>query len=153
MRTPPPGSRVLFKTSKAGAPAVHPWGKAAVRVWSEKKGKPSDTPVRAASRAVSKELYPEGKALARIRYFEVQRGLTPAVLPGVHLARSKAKIARPAKRSVRSPYAAAFAAKWRIRQLARLARTGTDADPARTDVRQGAEFAAFRVGTLRGRRR
>jgi photosystem II stability/assembly factor-like uncharacterized protein len=114
MRTPPPGSRVLFKTSKAGAPAVHPWGKAAVRVWSEKKGKPSDTPVRAASRAVSKELYPEGKALARIRYFEVQRGLTPAVLPGVHLARSKAKIARPAKRSVRSPYAAAFAAKSRM---------------------------------------
>ena len=116
MRTPPPGTRIQFKkTSKAATPTVHPWGKAAVRVWSEKKGRLRDTPVRAAARAESRELYPEGKALARIRYFEVQRALPPAILPGVHLAKSRAKGAKPAKRSARSSYAAAFVAKTRMR--------------------------------------
>ena len=116
MRTPPPGTRIEFrKTSKAATPTVHPWGKAAVRVWSEKKGKSKEAPVRAAARAAARELYPEGKALARIRYFEVQRGLAPAILPGVRLAKSRAKGVKPAKRSARrSPYAAAFAAKLRM---------------------------------------
>ncbi|MGE5731715.1 MAG: hypothetical protein ACM37U_07245, partial [Gemmatimonas sp.] len=47
-----------------------------------------------------------------IRYFEVQRGLAPAVFPGVRTAKSGAKKGKSAKRA-RSPYAAAFAAKSR----------------------------------------
>src|SRR5512139_1967959 len=112
MRIPAPGTRIRFRKSKAATPAVRPWGKSAVRVWSEKKGKRLETAVRAAVRAESRTMYPEGKALARIRYFEVQRGLAPAVLPGVHTAKSGPKKGRPAKRA-RSPYAAAFAAKSR----------------------------------------
>ena len=144
MRTPPPGTRIQFKkTSKVATPTVHPWGKAAVRVWSEKKGRLRDTPVRAAARAESRELYPEGKALARIRYFEVQRALPPAILPGVHLAKSRAKGAKTGE-AVRTivvrggvrgedPHEAEIR---RIGGLARVARIGADTDSARTDLRR-----------------
>src|SRR5215212_1265198 len=79
-----------------------------------------NTAVRAVAKAQSKERYPEGKALARIQYFEAQRGLsltrveesrvqtgpTQPTLPG-----------RPRKPSAKRPpvpYAAAQRAKTRL---------------------------------------
>ena len=113
MRTPKPGTRIEFKTSKSGTPSLHPWGKRPVRGWSEKKAKAKETPARTAARAVAKELYPAGKALARIRYFEVQRGLAPAALPGVHITATRSRKLKPKKRSARLPYGPVFAAKSR----------------------------------------
>ena len=52
---------------------------------SRRRGDPRfETPVRAAARAEAKRLYPAGKALARLRYFEAQRGLAARVMPARH---------------------------------------------------------------------
>jgi len=57
-------------------------------------------------KSTTRHRYPNGKALARLRYFEMQRGLASPTLPGVHLAAPSAR-AQP----VKLPYARAFASK------------------------------------------
>jgi photosystem II stability/assembly factor-like uncharacterized protein len=64
-----------------------------------------DTPVRVAARAEARRLYPEGKALARIRYFEAQRGLAPVVMPVRHVASANGRNAQGAERITRLPHA------------------------------------------------
>ena len=64
-----------------------------------------ETPVRVAARAEAKRLYPEGKALARIRYFEAQRSLAPAVMPARRGANAKAHKTNDTRRVTRLPHA------------------------------------------------
>jgi photosystem II stability/assembly factor-like uncharacterized protein len=64
-------------------------------------------------------LYPEGKALARLRYFETQRGLALSIVSPEQTALAKARGKRAAarvapKRAPRLPYVAAAAAKKRM---------------------------------------
>ena len=88
-----------------------------------KAPKRGDTPARMAARAAGKIRYPLGKALARIRYFEKQRGVdltryeegqvvtgrAEAILPR---GRSRANVVRA--RPSHMPYAAAAAAKLKL---------------------------------------
>ena len=60
-------------------------------------------------KSTTRHRYPNGKALARLRYFEMQRGLASPTLPGVHLAAPSAR-AQP----VKLPYARAFASKMKM---------------------------------------
>ncbi|MEO8751118.1 MAG: hypothetical protein ABI624_00405 [Casimicrobiaceae bacterium] len=109
MRTPKGGGRSHLTADKDATAGLHPWGKAAVRVWEDGGGKPADTSTRNAVRAAARVLYPGGKALARIRYFETQRGLASTVVEARVAATDKP--VRQAERSLPLPYAAAFAAK------------------------------------------
>ena len=120
MKTPDPGSQTYLKLESDATLALHPWGIAPVRAWEETGGKPSDTPIRTIVRAVGRALYPEGKALARLRYFETQRGLALSVVSPAQAAlaaktgRKRAKAAPAPKRAPRLPYVAAAAAKKRM---------------------------------------
>lgn len=115
MRMPPSDSKIRFRATKAGVPAVRPWGDAPVRTWTEEKGPRKVTAARSASRAAAKQMFPQGKALGRIRYFDMQRGLAAPPVPGVPLTMASLRKAGSTRRTPRSPYTAAFAAKARLR--------------------------------------
>jgi photosystem II stability/assembly factor-like uncharacterized protein len=80
---------------------------------------------RGAARAITKIRYPHGKVLARIRYFEIQRGLeltraapqgvrTGSITPTMPGRGKKAKAPREVARAPRVPYFAAAYAKARL---------------------------------------
>lgn len=113
MRTPKPGSRTYLATGKEATAALHPWGKAPVRVWENADSKPAETATRRTVRAAGKALYPHGKALARALYFETQRGL---LSPAAARARPSGSVQEltAARTASRLPYASAFSAKRRM---------------------------------------
>ena len=84
MKTPERSTRTRVRKQRAGAAIlVRPWGDTPVRVVVSTAG--ADTPVstvRAQLKARVKQDHPEGKALARLRYFTDQRGLPAPSRPG-----------------------------------------------------------------------
>ena len=116
MRTPEPGSRTYLKPAGETTMALHPWGKAPVRVWEEKGAKPSDTPTRQIVRAAGHALYPQGKALARLRYFEIQRGLAPSIVAKVQVPLAAAARESALRERQRSPLSALRACRMPLRR-------------------------------------
>ena len=75
-----------------------------------------DTPARTASRAAGKARYPMGKALARIRYFELQRGTPVTHAVAGHVVTDTAAARKPRRGGAESkaPYTAAAAKKIKL---------------------------------------
>ncbi len=111
MRIPKPGTKI--KRGKSAQVVVTPWGASPANPWMEKT-KTTDTAARREARAKSQQLYPNGKALARLRYFEVQRGFVTPTLPGVHLAMPRARKVKAQQVPAKLPYARAYAVKMKM---------------------------------------
>jgi len=79
MKTPRAPTRVVTGAARGEAPAavLQPWGEAPARLVVEAPAG-RGTPVRALLKSRVADDYPQGKAVARARYFGVQRGLAEA---------------------------------------------------------------------------
>lgn len=119
---------------------------------------------RAASRAAGKTRYPLGKALARIRYFERQRGIeltryergrvvtaTARAVPTKRTKRARSTSARSSRalcgRCERQGEARAREVR-RCRASSGLARARSHIDPARSDVWRRRQQLSARIRTL-----
>src|SRR5882757_8478372 len=117
MRTPKVGTGAVLTVAKSTTPRLYPLARTLARDLAEKKVKVRETAARTQSRDAARKLFPGGKAVARVRYFETQRGLTSARLPGApsgSSAAKKTKAAGTSKRATGLPYAAASVAKLRM---------------------------------------
>src|SRR5258708_3902463 len=117
MRTPKVGTGTVLTVAKAKTPALYPLARTLARDLAEKKVRVQETAARTQSREAARKLFPAGKAVARVRYFETQRGLPSARIPGAPPGSSAGKKTRAAggsKRATRLPYAAASVAKLRM---------------------------------------
>src|SRR5206468_1444786 len=102
---------------KSPTPELYPLTRTLARDLAEKKVRVQETAARAQSREAARQLFPKGKAVARVRYFETQRGLTSARLPDAPIGSSTAKRTKAkggSERAARLPYAAASVAKQRM---------------------------------------
>ena len=80
MKTPAAPTQARFERDSAPAATLRPWGDAPQRVVVEAPAAVPRSTVRSQLKERAAEHYPQGKALARLRYFDVQRGLpAPAV--------------------------------------------------------------------------
>ena len=76
MKTPAASTKTRIKKQSVGAAAtLHPWGKGPMRVLVQAPPGAKGSTVRAKLKERVSEDHPEGKALARVRYFDAQRGL------------------------------------------------------------------------------
>ena len=117
MRTPKAGTGTVLTMAKSRTPGLYPLTRTLARDPAEKKVRVQETTARTQSREAARKLFPGGKAVARVRYFETQRGLTSARLPDAPIGSSAAKRTKAtsgSKRPARLPYAAASAAKLRM---------------------------------------
>ena len=76
MKTPAaPTQGRVERAASAPATTLTPWGEAPSWVMVEASGTVARSAVRAELKERVKEDYPLGKALARVHYFDIQRGL------------------------------------------------------------------------------
>ena len=106
MKTPSsPTKAVLERAGPESSTTAAPWGHAPVRIVVEQPPAPQPSGVRERLKARAPRDYPQGKALERLRYFGLQRGLPEPVRPpeGMPAAPATSK----ARRIVRNVAAAA----------------------------------------------